>query len=76
MMGSALNYIALRILGEGPPADDDDYSAIARGRKWVLDHGGATSIPSWGKVFIAVRIRSQKSICNFFYSFRLSYKKQ
>lgn len=53
MMGSALNYIALRILGEGPPADDDDYSAIARGRKWVLDHGGATSIPSWGKVFIA-----------------------
>ncbi|KVI00819.1 Prenyltransferase/squalene oxidase [Cynara cardunculus var. scolymus] len=55
MMGSALNYIALRILGEGLPTDDDDYSAIARGRKWVLDHGGATSIPSWGKVFIAVR---------------------
>nr|GLL30205.1 dammarenediol II synthase-like [Ipomoea trifida] len=51
MIGSALNYVALRLLGEG--ADDGD-GAIARARKWILDHGGATQIPSWGKVYLSV----------------------
>ncbi|XP_071715432.1 dammarenediol II synthase-like [Rutidosis leptorrhynchoides] len=51
MMGSALNYVALRLLGEGP---DEKNGAIARGRKWILDHGGATSIPSWGKTYLSV----------------------
>ncbi|XP_019170947.1 PREDICTED: dammarenediol II synthase-like [Ipomoea nil] len=50
MIGSALNYVALRLLGE-VPLDD---GAITRGRKWILDHGGATKIPSWGKVFLSV----------------------
>nr|ARS25031.1 AS1 [Ilex pubescens] len=51
MIGSALSYVMLRILGEGP---DDGDGAIARGRKWILDHGGATGIPSWGKTYLAV----------------------
>ncbi|KAK9057978.1 hypothetical protein SSX86_022818 [Deinandra increscens subsp. villosa] len=51
MIGSALAYVALRILGE---RKDDGDGAIARARKWILDHGGATSIPSWGKVYLSV----------------------
>ncbi|XP_019183067.1 PREDICTED: dammarenediol II synthase-like [Ipomoea nil] len=51
MIGSALSYVALRLLGEGP---DDGDGAIARGRKWILDHGGATQIPSWGKIYLSV----------------------
>ncbi|KAJ8451277.1 hypothetical protein Cgig2_014049 [Carnegiea gigantea] len=38
MFGSALNYITLRLLGEGPDDGEDD--AMARGRRWILDHGG------------------------------------
>ncbi|KAI3680964.1 hypothetical protein L6452_35744 [Arctium lappa] len=51
MMGSALNYIALRLLGERP---DDRNGALGLGRKWILDHGGASSIPSWGKTYLSV----------------------
>ncbi|KAI3829346.1 hypothetical protein L1987_03466 [Smallanthus sonchifolius] len=51
MIGSALSYVALRILGEG---EDDGDGAIARAGKWILDHGGASSIPSWGKVYLSV----------------------
>ncbi|XP_019178856.1 PREDICTED: dammarenediol II synthase-like [Ipomoea nil] len=51
MMGSALSYVSLRLLGE--EADDGD-GAIARGRKWILDHGGATGIASWGKLYLSV----------------------
>nr|GEY97362.1 dammarenediol II synthase-like [Tanacetum cinerariifolium] len=59
MIGSALNYVALRLLGEASPDDDvdgdgDGDGALARGCKWILDHGGATSIPSWGKVYLSV----------------------
>ena len=53
MIGSALSYVALRLLGEGP---DDGDGAVARGRKWILDHSGATGIPSWGKTYLSVRI--------------------
>ncbi|KAK7841719.1 lupeol synthase [Quercus suber] len=37
MFGTALCYIALRLLGEGP--EDGEDMAMARGRKWILDHG-------------------------------------
>ncbi|KAK2988491.1 hypothetical protein RJ640_007424 [Escallonia rubra] len=50
MIGSALSYVALRLLGEGP---DDGNGAVTRARKWILDHGGATGIPSWGKTYLA-----------------------
>nr|GME02466.1 dammarenediol II synthase-like [Ipomoea batatas] len=52
MIGSGLSYVALRLLGE--EAKDDDDAAIVRGRKWILDHGGATGIPSWGKLYFSV----------------------
>ncbi|MFS7923968.1 putative terpenoid cyclases/protein prenyltransferase alpha-alpha toroid [Helianthus anomalus] len=51
MMGSALNYVALRLLGEGV---DGGNGALDRARKWILDHGGAASIPSWGKTYLSV----------------------
>lgn len=60
MIGSALSYVALRLLGEGP---DDGDGAVARARKWILDHGGATGIPSWGKTYLSVR--------NLFLSFQI-----
>jgi len=52
MFGSALSYIALRILGEG--VEDGMEQAMYRGRKWILDHGGLVGIPSWGKFWVTV----------------------
>nr|KAJ0211141.1 hypothetical protein LSAT_V11C400209690 [Lactuca sativa] len=52
MFGSALNYVTLRLLGEG--ANDGEGGAMEKGRKWILDHGGATSITSWGKFWLSV----------------------
>ena len=54
MFGSALSYIALRLLGQG--LDDGDDKAMAKARKWILDHGGVVGIPSWGKFWITVCI--------------------
>ncbi|KAI3499676.1 hypothetical protein L1887_35481 [Cichorium endivia] len=51
MFGSALNYVTLRLLGEGP---NDGEGAMEKGRTWILDHGGATSITSWGKFWLSV----------------------
>ncbi|KAL1834017.1 dammarenediol II synthase-like [Daucus carota subsp. sativus] len=51
MIGTALNYVAVRLLGEGP---NDGSGAVDRARKWILDHGGASSIPSWGKTYLSV----------------------
>ncbi|RVW23138.1 Cycloartenol Synthase [Vitis vinifera] len=28
--------------------------AMEKGRKWILDHGGATAITSWGKMWLSV----------------------
>lgn len=52
MFGSAVSYIALRLLGEGPDAGEDN--VVARGRQWILDHGGLVAIPSWGKFWVTV----------------------
>ncbi|KAL3849159.1 hypothetical protein ACJIZ3_011041 [Penstemon smallii] len=52
MFCTVLNYICMRILGEG--ADGGADNACARARKWILDHGTATSIPSWGKTFLSI----------------------
>ncbi|KAH6807073.1 cycloartenol synthase 1 [Perilla frutescens var. frutescens] len=51
MFCTALNYVTLRLLGEGM---DDGDGAMHRARAWILDHGGATHIPSWGKCFLSV----------------------
>ncbi|XP_057464119.1 dammarenediol II synthase-like [Actinidia eriantha] len=52
MIGSALSYVALRLLGEGP--DGGEGGAMTKARKWILDNGGATGIPSWGKTYLSV----------------------
>ncbi|CAO2831851.1 unnamed protein product [Amaranthus hypochondriacus] len=52
MFTTVLNYISLRLLGEGP--DDGENNAMSRARQWILDHGGAIGILSWGKAFLAV----------------------
>lgn len=62
MFGSALSYIALRILGEG--LEDGEDKAMARGRKWILDHGGLVAIPSWGKFWVTVLGVYEWSGCN------------
>ncbi|KAJ9548501.1 LOW QUALITY PROTEIN: hypothetical protein OSB04_021044, partial [Centaurea solstitialis] len=38
-------YITLRLLGEEADGNAEDM-AVVRGRKWILDHGGAVGIPS------------------------------
>ncbi|CAN0862412.1 Lupeol synthase [Linum grandiflorum] len=52
MFCTVLNYIQMRLLGEGP--DGGKEKACERARKWILDHGGATSISSWGKTWLAI----------------------
>ncbi|GMP71869.1 hypothetical protein CsSME_00030120 [Camellia sinensis var. sinensis] len=54
MFGSALCYIALRLPGEGP--DDGEDRAMTKALKWILDNGGATRIPSWGKTYLSVKL--------------------
>lgn len=51
MFGSVLTYVTLRLLGEEA---NDGEGAMERGRKWILDHGGATAITSWGKMWLSV----------------------
>lgn len=52
MFCTALNYICLRMLGEGPNGGRDN--SCKRARQWILDHGGVTYIPSWGKFWLSV----------------------
>ncbi|CAM8990204.1 unnamed protein product [Rhodiola kirilowii] len=52
MFCTALSYICMRILGVRPNGGQEN--AAARGRKWILDHGGVTGIPSWGKTYLAI----------------------
>ncbi|CAI0409972.1 unnamed protein product [Linum tenue] len=52
MFCTALSYICMRILGEGPDGGLDN--ACARARNWILDHGGVTYIPSWGKTWLSI----------------------
>lgn len=49
MFGTALSYVVMRLLGV--PAKD---KRCARARAWMREHGGATSIPSWGKFWLSV----------------------
>ncbi|KAI8001024.1 Dammarenediol II synthase [Camellia lanceoleosa] len=50
MIGSALDYVALHLLGEGP--DDGEEGAMTTARQWILDNGIATGIRSWGKTYL------------------------
>ncbi|KAI9115663.1 hypothetical protein K1719_013332 [Acacia pycnantha] len=54
MFSTALSYICLRILGEGPDGDGGEDNSCVIARKWILDHGGVTYIPSWGKTWLCI----------------------
>ncbi|KAE9464228.1 hypothetical protein C3L33_03879, partial [Rhododendron williamsianum] len=60
IFGSCLSYVCLRLLGQGGEEDHVKEggggmaAVVARGRKWILDHGGAVGIPSWGKFWLTV----------------------
>ena len=51
MFGTVLSYVTLRLLGEGGFGVE---GAMEKGRKWILDHGGAIAITSWGKMWLSV----------------------
>ncbi|KAL0089579.1 terpenoid cyclases/protein prenyltransferase alpha-alpha toroid [Phycomyces blakesleeanus] len=48
VFGTALNYVALRILGLGP-----DHTAMVKARTKLHELGGATGAPAWGKFWLA-----------------------
>nr|XP_010313621.1 delta-amyrin synthase isoform X1 [Solanum lycopersicum]XP_010313622.1 delta-amyrin synthase isoform X1 [Solanum lycopersicum] len=52
MFCTAMSYICMRILGEGPEGGVNN--ACARARKWILDHGSVIAIPSWGKTWLSI----------------------
>jgi len=52
MYGTTLNYISMRILGEGPNGGHNN--ACAKARNWIHDHGSITHMPSWGKFWLSV----------------------
>ncbi|KAF3432237.1 hypothetical protein FNV43_RR26976 [Rhamnella rubrinervis] len=52
MMCTVFNYLAMRILGEGPDGGLDN--ACSRARKWILDRGGAIYSASWGKTWMSI----------------------
>ena len=54
MLSTALNYTALRLLGEN--IDDGPDMSMLKARKWIHDHGGATMVPILGKVWLSVTI--------------------
>ncbi|KAK8674736.1 hypothetical protein V6N13_032841 [Hibiscus sabdariffa] len=62
MFGTTLNYISMRLLGVEPDGGLDN--ACERARKWILDRGGVTSIPSWGKTWLAILGIFDWSGCN------------
>lgn len=55
MFGSVLSYVTLRLLGEEA---EDGEGAVDKARKWILDHGGANQITSWGKMWLSVCLKS------------------
>ncbi|KAK1574953.1 hypothetical protein Q3G72_001296 [Acer saccharum] len=47
-----LRYLYNHQNEDGP--DDGQNNACARARKWILDHGGVTYVPSWGKNWLSI----------------------
>ncbi|KAJ9549992.1 hypothetical protein OSB04_022535 [Centaurea solstitialis] len=49
-----LRYLYCHQNEDGEGADGGLNGACTKARKWILDHGGATGIPSWGKTWLSV----------------------
>lgn len=61
MLCTALNYVTLRLLIRRGGGDDDEIrdeaatgGSLEKARRWIIDHGGATYIPSWGKFWLSI----------------------
>ncbi|XP_065879219.1 beta-amyrin synthase 1-like [Euphorbia lathyris] len=59
MLCTTLNYISLRLLGQqlrdqGEGEGEGENNGVAKGRKWILDHGGAINTQTWGKIYLSV----------------------
>ncbi|KAF5193729.1 Lupeol synthase [Thalictrum thalictroides] len=50
MLGTVVNYVALRLLGQ---PSRGGIKLVEKASKWIIDHGGATMIPSWGKPYLS-----------------------
>lgn len=61
MFGSVLTYVTLRLLGEGA---NEGEGAMEKGRDWILNHGGATAITSWGKMWLSVQTHPLYCSCD------------
>lgn len=46
---TVLGYVTLRLLGY-----DRDDPLCAGARRWIVDHGGAYEVPTWGRVWLAL----------------------
>ncbi|KAK2969244.1 hypothetical protein RJ640_003478 [Escallonia rubra] len=65
MLCTGLNYVALRLLGEKMESGN---GAMEKARTWIMDRGGITYIPSWGKMWLSnqsVKISARASKGNF-----------
>ncbi|XP_021888152.1 cycloartenol synthase 2 [Carica papaya] len=51
MFGTVLNYVTLRLLGERA---DGGRGTMEKAQRWIFDHGSATAITSWGKMWLSV----------------------
>ncbi|XP_010520562.1 PREDICTED: lanosterol synthase isoform X2 [Tarenaya hassleriana] len=51
MFCTVLSYVALRLMGEEMDGGD---GAMEMSRRWIHGHGGATYVPSWGKLWLSV----------------------
>lgn len=49
MFGTVMQYVTLRILGE-----DLSHPKLKQAQDWILNHGGATKIPQWGKFYLSL----------------------
>ena len=49
MFGTVLQYVSLRLMGVS-----ENEAAAQKAKAWILKHGGATGIPSWGKFYLSV----------------------
>jgi len=55
MFSTALNYVTLRLLGEEV---DGGEGSMKKARAWIIDRGGVTHIPSWGKLWLSVTLHA------------------
>lgn len=49
MFGTVMHYVSLRLLGMKP-----EEPSLQKARNWIIQNGGATGTPSWGKFYLSV----------------------